>query len=94
MTETLTKTKEKFEADAPPKSRLGRKPPKDGPCRRCGNERPLNRLMLCYKCWVITNLEDEGKKNGEPWTAGMPHPASCKCEGIGGHPDRGGSNQS
>ncbi len=58
-----------------------RKPPKDGPCKRCGDDKPLNRLMLCYKCWVLTNLEDQV----EGWKAGDQHPGWCQCEGLTGH---------
>jgi len=54
-------------------------PPKKGPCRRCGEDKPINRLMLCYPCWVKTNLEERG------WREGMAHPDWCKCEGVGGH---------
>ena len=64
-----------------------RKPPKDGPCKRCGQDRPLNRLMLCYKCWVITNLEHGGWKQGEP------HPADCGCEGLGEHRAQDGTSR-
>lgn len=56
-----------------------RKPPKDGPCKRCGLDKPLNRLMLCYPCWVKTNLEKDG------WREGMPHPSYCQCEGLKDH---------
>ena len=56
-----------------------RKPPKDGPCKRCGQDKPLNRLMLCYPCWVKVELEKSG------WKDGMAHPAWCQCEGISGH---------
>lgn len=67
---------------APPKKKedvedikkRARKPPKDGPCKRCGQDRPLNRLMLCYQCWVKTVLEERG------WTEGQPHPTWCGCE--------------
>ena len=52
-----------------------RRPPKDGPCKRCGQDRPLNRLFLCYPCWVKTVLEE---KFG--WREGMSHPDSCDCE--------------
>lgn len=52
----------------------GRKPPKDGPCKGCGQNKPLNRLMLCYPCWVKKRLRDEG------WREGQPHPSSCKCD--------------
>ena len=58
-----------------------RKPPKDGTCKRCGDDKPVNRMFLCYKCWVISNLE--GQVPG--WKAGDPHPGWCQCEGISGH---------
>lgn len=57
-----------------------RRPPKDGPCKRCGLDRPLNRLFLCYACWVKTVLED---KFG--WREGMSHPDSCDCEVPNAH---------
>ena len=54
--------------------KLSRKsPPKRGLCRRCGENKPINRLMLCYPCWVKTNLEERG------WREGMPHPEGCDC---------------
>lgn len=59
-----------------------RTPPREGICRRCGEDKPINRLMLCYVCWVKTNLEETG------WREGMEHPSWCKCEAPGGHPDR------
>lgn len=66
-------------------------PPKKGPCMRCGNDRPLNRLFLCYRCWVITNLEDQAKKRGESWHEGDPHPPNCRCVGLGEHKTPDGS---
>lgn len=57
-------------------------PPKKGLCRRCGDNKPINRLMLCYPCWVKTNLEEYG------WREGMPHPDWCACDGVGGHTAR------
>lgn len=51
-----------------------RKPPKDGPCKRCGLDKPLNRLFLCYPCWVKVELEKKG------WKEGQPHPADCRCD--------------
>ena len=63
---------EKDEKD-PAKIR-GVKPPSRGLCRRCGENKPINRLMLCYPCWVKTNLEENG------WREGLPHPDSCGCE--------------
>lgn len=55
-------------------ARRARKPPADGPCKRCGDNKPINRLMLCYPCWVKTELE----KNG--WREGQPHPPGCGCD--------------
>ena len=87
MTETLTETEYaasidetldsilRREKEAEDPSRIPqRTPPKKGLCRRCGQDKPINRLMLCYPCWVKTNLED---KHG--WREGMPHPDSCGC---------------
>ena len=71
------KEEEKAEEDV--KKLKQRKPPKDGPCMRCGLDKPLNRLMLCYPCWVKSELERDG------WREGMPHPESCRCEGLKDH---------
>lgn len=57
-----------------------RTPPKDGTCLRCGQDKPVNRMMLCYVCWVKSNLEDNG------WREGMPHPSWCACSVPGAHP--------
>ena len=54
--------------------RHGTPPPRRGPCRRCGQNKPINRLMLCYPCWVKTQLEDKAG-----WREGMPHPGWCGC---------------
>lgn len=54
--------------------RRARKPPADGPCKRCGQSKPINRLMLCYPCWVKVQLEKEG------WREGLPHPKTCRCD--------------
>lgn len=51
-----------------------RKPPADGPCKGCGQNKPINRLMLCYKCWVDKVNTDRG------WKPGQPHPESCRCD--------------
>lgn len=51
----------------------GRKPPKEGLCKRCGKTKPVNRLMLCYPCWVKTENEKKG------WREGQPHPEWCGC---------------
>ena len=64
-----------------------RRVPNRGLCRRCGQNKPINRLMLCYPCWVKTELE---KKAG--WREGMPHPDWCGCEGIPGHVRRADGN--
>jgi len=63
-----------------------RRPPKSGPCRRCGKDKPLNRLMLCYPCWVKTELEKKG------WREGMPHPDWCRCEGLPDHAKKSDGN--
>lgn len=59
-----------------------RQPPSRGLCRRCGRNKPVNRLLLCYPCWVKDALEKSG------WREGMPHPDWCRCEGAAG-PHRG-----
>lgn len=51
-----------------------RKPPSGGKCIRCGELKPLNRLKLCYPCWV----KEENGKNG--WEEGQPHPGGCGCD--------------
>ena len=63
-----------------------RKPPSRGLCRRCGANKPINRLMLCYPCWVKSELE----KNG--WREGQPHPDECRCEGLKEHVRRADGN--
>lgn len=80
QTETPVEEKPKEEPDLRKLSQ--KKPPSRGLCRRCGENKPINRLMLCYPCWVKSELEKDG------WREGQPHPDSCGCEGIGGHPDR------
>ena len=94
MTETLvdelvienpqveTPEKEKPEEEPDLRKLSQKKPPSGGLCRRCGENKPINRLMLCYPCWVKSELEKDG------WREGMPHPEECRCEGINGHPDR------
>lgn len=62
-----------------------RKPPKDGPCKGCGKNLPLNRLFLCFKCWVNKNLSDWAKAEGKDFIPNIdPHPAWCKC-GLSEH---------
>lgn len=73
---------EEEEVDEKDPSKLKqRKPPSEGPCRRCGQNKPLNRLMLCYPCWVKSELEEKAG-----WREGMPHPDWCRCEGNPDHP--------
>jgi hypothetical protein len=76
--ETLDLPQEEVDLNRIPK----RAPPKKGLCLRCGEDKPINRLMLCYPCWVKSQLEKDG------WKEGQPHPDSCGCEGVGGHPNR------
>lgn len=58
-----------------------RKPPSEGPCKMCGQPKPLNRLLLCYECWLKDKLH---KDSGGDWLPGDPHPAGCGCDGPGG----------
>lgn len=51
-----------------------RKPPADGPCKGCGENKPLNRLMLCYPCWIKKQNTEKG------WREGQPHPVGCGCD--------------
>lgn len=57
-------------------------PPSKGLCIRCGDNKPINRLLLCYPCWVKVELEKSG------WKEGQPHPGNCGCEGLGAHAER------
>lgn len=68
--------------------RRARKPPADGPCKGCGQNKPLNRLMLCFKCWVEKQLLDWSKYTKSDWIPGDPHPTWCKCE----LPEHGGNS--
>lgn len=83
---------EEAEEDAEPKDEHGAtKPPEDGLCRNCRQRKPLNRLKLCYPCWVELCLKDEAKKRGGEWKSGDPHPAWCSCEGLGEHKNGDGT---
>lgn len=92
--ELLEEVLEKPQTELPPEeqkeedpSKLKqRKPPKEGICRRCGQNKPVNRLMLCYPCWVKTELEKTG------WREGMAHPDWCRCEGLKDHARRSDGN--
>ena len=66
-----------FETEAIPET--GRRVPGDGRCRRCGEVKPLNRRKLCYRCWVLTEIEDRERLEGRSWIPGMKHPAWCQC---------------
>jgi hypothetical protein len=68
----------------------GAEPPKEGHCRECKRLRKLNRLRLCYPCFVELVLMDEAKKRGYQWKPGDKHPDWCSCEGLGEHPERDG----
>lgn len=53
----------------------GVKVPEIGGCVRCnGGGLPINRMKLCYTCWVEVNLESCG------WKRGQPHPLWCHCD--------------
>src|SRR3990167_3457578 len=62
-------------------------PPSRGLCRRCGEDKPINRLMLCYPCFVKTNLEEHG------WREGQSHPEWCECTLPGKHSDSAGGER-
>ena len=92
LTEELAAVTQDVEAAEEPKDEKDptkikqRKPPSGGMCRRCGENKPINRLMLCYPCWVKTELEKSG------WREGMPHPDWCRCEGLRDHSRRADGN--
>lgn len=66
-------TAEEILEEAAPHKLRQRVPPSRGLCRRCGLNKPVNRLLLCYPCWVKTRLEGRG------WREGQPHPDWCGC---------------
>ena len=84
QTEVLPEEKPEEETDLRKLSQ--KKPPSNGLCRRCGENKPINRLMLCYPCWVKSELEKDG------WREGMPHPDGCHCEGLKDHVRRADGN--
>jgi hypothetical protein len=73
VVEKLSEEKSEEETAEELKKR-SRKPPNEGKCVECGELKPLNRLKLCYKCWI--KLENE--KSG--WSEGNPHPGTCGCD--------------
>ena len=73
MAETTTQIDELLKEEEDLKRLSQQTPPSRGICRRCGENKPVNRLMLCYPCWVKTNLEENG------WREGLPHPDWCEC---------------
>ena len=78
--EKVLPEKEK-EEDLEDLKKRSRKPPENNKCKICGQYKPLNRLKLCYECWVLEELKKDG------WSGG-PHPNSCGCTGLGGHEAR------
>ena len=85
--EDAEETQEEVIDEKDPTKVKQRKPPDRGLCRRCGQNKPINRLMLCYPCWVKTELEEKAG-----WREGMPHPDWCRCEGIAEHTRRADGN--
>ena len=59
---TPTKEKEKPAEETDLRKLSQKKPPSRGLCRRCGENKPINRLMLCYPCWVKSELEKDFPK--------------------------------
>lgn len=69
-----------WETDVPEKDpETGSRAPGEGTCRRCGERKQLNRLRLCYRCWVYCEIERVEGKKGLVWRPGMPHPDWCAC---------------
>jgi len=69
-----------WEADAPKKDpETGARAPGEGHCVRCGEMKPLNRLRLCYQCFVYCEIEKVEGSFGRIWRPGMPHPSWCQC---------------
>jgi hypothetical protein len=89
--EPFAPVKDAPDRDQENKQDTGRRPPKEGKCRKCHQDRPLNRLMLCYKCWVEEEIKDREKKEGRHWHEGMAHPDWCQCTGLGAHTDGNGA---
>lgn len=78
--------------DAEPKdAHGGSKPPGDGRCRECKLPRKVNRLGLCYPCFVELVLMEEAEKRNHKWKPGDPHPDWCSCEGLGEHKNEDGT---
>jgi hypothetical protein len=71
--EKVLPEKEK-EEDLEDLKKRSRKPPSGGKCIRCDKNVPINRLKLCYPCWV----KEENEKSG--WKDGQPHPPTCGCD--------------
>jgi len=73
-----------------PVPKEGRRVPGKGKCIRCGEKKPINRLKLCYYCFVITEIiRVEKEKFGRVWRDGMTHPNWCQCVLPGTHGGRG-----
>lgn len=77
----VTPPKEKEEESEEDKFKRSRKPPSEGPCKMCQVVKPLNRLLLCYSCWLKDKIH---KDSGGSWLPGDPHPQPCGCDGLGG----------
>lgn len=82
------KPKPKEEEDDEVLLRRARKPPAEGPCRGCGKSLPLNRLMLCFRCWVNKNLDNWARAQGRDFIPTVDrHPDWCRC-GLPEHAGR------
>ena len=84
---TPPKEKPEEKEDIEDIEKRARKPPADGPCKGCGQDKPLNRLFLCHPCWTRKNLLEDHKAGKNEWLPGEPHPSYCGC----GLPEHGGS---
>ncbi len=80
--ETLDKVEKALEAE--PKAddketeeelrKRARKPPSEGPCKMCKLVKPLNRLLLCYGCWLKDKLHKD---------SGCDAPGGCATKNQG-----------
>jgi len=77
LDDAINAVKENKEKPVP---KEGRRVPGGGKCVRCGEKCQVNRLKLCYRCWVIIEIiqVEKGKFNRD-WNEKMPHPDWCQC---------------
>ncbi len=75
MSETIETPAKRWTPEDKERPKEGTPIPKKRCCKRCGHDVPVNRLRLCYRCWVITMIE----QRTPGWIPGMQHPDWCQC---------------